>query len=171
MKRTLFVLVAVTVLVSFVSLAQNAPKFQVDPMWPKPLPNHWILGSVTGVVVDSKDHVWIVHQGASTLTTNTEMGTGTTPPTAEGCCIAAPPVLEFDAAGTLLSHWGGPGEGYQWPRCVVGLAVDGKGNVFVGGNAPAVGQRGARSCTGGVAGLNTDPDNVPAAGARGGGAG
>jgi hypothetical protein len=48
MKRTLFVLVAVTVLVSFVSFAQNAPKFQVDPMWPKPLPNHWILGSVTG---------------------------------------------------------------------------------------------------------------------------
>ena len=21
-----------------------APKFEVDPFWPKPLPNHWILG-------------------------------------------------------------------------------------------------------------------------------
>src|SRR5262245_25075299 len=55
----------------------SPPTFQVDPFWPKPLPNHWILGSVTGVAVDSRDHVWIVHNGADSLTQNTEMGTGT----------------------------------------------------------------------------------------------
>jgi hypothetical protein len=86
----------------------QAPAFQVDQLWPKPLPNHWILGSVTGLAVDSTDHIWIVHRGIDSLTARTEAGTGTTPPSAEDCCAPAPPVLEFDAAGALVSHWGGP---------------------------------------------------------------
>ena len=40
-----------------------APKFEVDPMWPKPLPNHWLLGAVIGVDVDDNDNVWIIHRG------------------------------------------------------------------------------------------------------------
>ena len=43
--------------------AVMAPMFEVDPMWPKPLPNHWVLGSAIGVAVDAEDHVWIVHRG------------------------------------------------------------------------------------------------------------
>ena len=43
----------------------QAPRFEVDPMWPKPLPNHWILGNTIGVSVDDKDHVWIIHRGGS----------------------------------------------------------------------------------------------------------
>ena len=35
----------------------QAPRFEVDPFWPKPLPNHWILGPTIGVDVDSRDHV------------------------------------------------------------------------------------------------------------------
>ena len=42
----------------------TAPTFKVDPMWPKPLPNHWLFGSITGVAVDAQDHVWVVHRGA-----------------------------------------------------------------------------------------------------------
>ena len=43
--------------------AQNAesvmaPAFEVDPFWPKPLPNHWILGRTIGVAVDSRDHMF-----------------------------------------------------------------------------------------------------------------
>ena len=45
----------------------QAPRFEVDPFWPKPLPNNWLLGSAIGVSVDSRDHVWIVHRGAATL--------------------------------------------------------------------------------------------------------
>src|SRR4051812_44115160 len=45
------------------------PQFQVDPFWPKPLPNHWIVGAVVGVDVDAHDHVWIVHR-PSTLQPN-----------------------------------------------------------------------------------------------------
>ncbi|HEY4130253.1 MAG TPA: hypothetical protein VGM50_06525, partial [Gemmatimonadaceae bacterium] len=42
--------------------AVQAPRFEVDPMWPKPLPNHWVLGNVIGVGVDANDHVFIVHR-------------------------------------------------------------------------------------------------------------
>jgi len=40
----------------------RAPRFEVDPMWPKPLPNHWVIGSVIGVTVDAGDHIWIIHR-------------------------------------------------------------------------------------------------------------
>ena len=108
--------------------------FEVDPFWPKPLPNHWLLGSTIGVSVDSRDHVWIIHRGAATLNARTEMGAATSPPTAEECCIPAPPVLEFDPAGNLVGHWGGPGAGYEWPASNHGITVDYKGNVWIGGN-------------------------------------
>ena len=110
-----------------------APRFEVDPLWPKPLPNHWVLGSTIGVDVDSRDHVWIIHRGAATLNERTEMGSGTNPPTAE-CCTAAPPVLEFDAEGNLVSSWGGPGDGFDWPSSNHGITVDPMDNVWIGGN-------------------------------------
>src|SRR5882672_3501217 len=43
----------------------QAPHFEVDPMWPKPLPNHWLMGNVIGVSVDTKDHIWIIHRQGS----------------------------------------------------------------------------------------------------------
>src|SRR5262245_55106499 len=119
-------------------LAQGgaAPKFEVDRMWPKPLPNHWILGSITGLTVDAQDHIWIVHRGLDSLTSRTEAGTGTNPPTAEDCCAPAPAVLEFDAAGTLVSHWGGPGQGFEWPVSPGGIKVDAKGSVWITAAGP-----------------------------------
>ena len=106
----------------------QAPSFVVDPLWPKPLPNHWVLGSVTGVAVDSQDHIWITHRGADSLGNN-EKGAILNPPT--GCCVPAPQVLEFDQAGNLISHWGGPGQGYDWPQSTGGIAIDHKGNVWI----------------------------------------
>src|SRR6266849_959931 len=78
----------------------QTPTFEVDPLWPKPLPNHWILGSVTGVAVDRQDHIWITHRGADSLGNN-EKGAILNPPT--GCCVPAPQVLEFDHSGNLVS--------------------------------------------------------------------
>jgi hypothetical protein len=37
--------------------AVRVPMFEVDPFWPKPLPNHWILGMVIGAAVDAQDHL------------------------------------------------------------------------------------------------------------------
>ena len=36
----------------------NMPEYEVDPFWPKPLPNRWVIGQVGGVCVDAQDHVW-----------------------------------------------------------------------------------------------------------------
>ena len=109
----------------------EAPRFEVDPHWPKPLPNGWLIGMTIGVGVDSEDHVWIVHR-PDTLSAN-ETAAGQNPPTAS-CCRAAPPVLQFDAEGNLISSWGGPGDGYEWPSSNHGITVDHKGIVWIGGN-------------------------------------
>jgi hypothetical protein len=98
------------------------PSYTVDPFWPKPLPNHWLVGAVVGIAVDSGDHVWITHR-PSTLQPNET----------RSFWKAAPPVLEFDKDGALLSSWGGPGEGYEWPQLEHGIYVDRKDNVWLGG--------------------------------------
>jgi len=116
--------------------AVQAPRFEVDPMWPKPLPNHWILGSTIGVGIDSRDHVFIIHRGDSTLNQRTEAGSAANPPLGE-CCAAAPPILEFDPEGNLVKGWGGPGEGYEWPESNHGITIDDKDNVWIGGNGRA----------------------------------
>jgi DNA-binding beta-propeller fold protein YncE len=136
MKRTLPLGVASLVIAGASLLGQAPPSFQVDPLWPKPLPNHWLLGSVTGVAVDAQDHIWIVHRGYDSMTVRTEIGAATTPKTSETCCVPAPPVLEFDAAGNLLGHWGGPGDKYEWPVSPGGISVDAKGNVWITAAGP-----------------------------------
>jgi DNA-binding beta-propeller fold protein YncE len=108
-----------------------APKFEVDPLWPKPLPNHWIMGQTIGVSVDAQDHVWIIHRAGSLEPG--ELHAATKPQIAQ-CCAPAPPVLAFDQAGNLIAHWGGKGDGYDWPDSNHGITVDYKGNVWIGGN-------------------------------------
>ena len=109
----------------------QAPMFEVDPMWPKPLPNHWLLGMTIGVSVDAQDHVWIIHRAGSLQPK--EIYAAANPP-ASSCCLPAPPVLHFDPAGNLVGSWGGPGSGYEWPTSNHGITVDFKGNVWIGGN-------------------------------------
>ena len=110
----------------------EVPIFEVDPLWPKPLPNHWILGSTIGVSVDSRDHIWIIHR-QTTFNAANELGATLDPPTTE-CCLPAPNILEFDQEGNLVGSWGGPGEGYDWPQSNHGITVDAMDNVWIGGN-------------------------------------
>ena len=114
--------------------AVMAPRFEVDPLWPKRLPNHWVLGQVIGLSVDGQDHVWIVHR--DNLLGLNESAASQNPPTAS-CCVKAPPVLEFDPAGNVAGHWGGPAAGYDWPASNHGITVDYKGNVWIGANEGA----------------------------------
>jgi DNA-binding beta-propeller fold protein YncE len=130
----------------------------VDPFWPRPLPNHWLFGSITGVAVDARNHVWVVHRGAASLNARTEMGAATDPPTAEACCVPAPAVLQFDPSGTLVSHWGGPGRGYDWPQSPGGIALDDRGNVWIAAAGPADPLPGARAGRGGSPAAPPPPD-------------
>ena len=138
LASALFAAIGLTVLaISIVDQPVNAksdtvkaPIFEVDPLWPKPLPNHWLLGMAIGVWVDEKDHVWIIHRGADTLNANELALTKNV----GECCASAPPVLEFDPAGRLVQAWGGPGPGYEWPDSNHGIHIDHKGNVWIGGN-------------------------------------
>lgn len=107
------------------------PDYKVDPDWPKQLPNNWIMGQVGGVAVDRYDHVWVLQRPRSN--TVDELGAAQTPPRSD-CCLAAPPVLEFDTDGNLLNAWGGDAPGYDWPQSEHGIWVDRDNNVWVGGN-------------------------------------
>lgn len=122
----------------------NAPTFKVDPNWPQDMPNHWIMGAVTGVFVDAKQHVWVAHL-PETLTEEElyeepwKVGTGADPGKPKPvqlatCCKAAPPILEFDPQGKLVQGWGqGSFTNFDdWPREPHGIFVDHQDNVWVG---------------------------------------
>ena len=123
----------------------QAPKFEVDPMWPKPLPNHWIIGKTIGVSVDAQDHIWIIHRAGSLEPK--EHSRHHESADAE-CCAPAPPVLEFDEAGNLIGALGRSGPGYDWPDSNHGITVDYKGNVWIGGNGRGPAPKGARRRSG-----------------------
>lgn len=97
------------------------PAFRADPDWPK-MPNNWVLGEVSSVAVDRRDHVWILHRPR------------TVP--AEQQDRAAPAVLEFEASGKFVRALGGPSEAYEWSDNEHGIFVDHKDRVWVGGNSP-----------------------------------
>ena len=110
----------------------GVPHFEPDPYWPKPLPNNWMLGQVSGIYVDSHEHIWVTSR-PRTLDNNDKYA-ALNPPEAD-CCIPAPPIMEFDQAGNLIQGWGGLGAGYEWPDNEHGIFIDYKENVWVGGNS------------------------------------
>lgn len=114
------------------------PRFEVDPHWPKPFKEdangvQLLVGQVAGIAVDARNHVWIVHRPASLLAD--EWDAKTKQPRTHRCCKSLPPVVEFDAQGNYVQGWGGPGEGYDWPKNEHGIYVDPQGNVWVAGNS------------------------------------
>jgi DNA-binding beta-propeller fold protein YncE len=135
----------------------RAPSFEVDPLWPKPMPNGWSLGQTIGVAVDAQDHVWIIHR-QDTLEAN-EVHATTNPPIAK-CCAPAPPVLAFDQQGNLVAHWGGKGQGYDWPVSNHGITIDYQGNVWIGGNGRGQAPGAARGQGGGRGQAANDESQV-----------
>jgi hypothetical protein len=101
-----------------------APRYQVDPFWPK-MPRGMILGQVSGITVDSRDHIWLIQRPWSLQSDEKAQN-----PEAE-CCREAPPVMEFDADGNYIQGWGGEGVGYEWPKDEHGIFVDHKDNVWL----------------------------------------
>ena len=130
------------------ALTDEVPRFEVDPSWPKPLPHNWAYGNIGGVAVDSKDHIWVLHRPGMAVP---EDNFAALDPPAGECCMPAPPVLEFDAAGNLVQSWGaihdqkgvlmnkqvwGPMSEVQWPTYEHGIFVDHKDNVWIDNSNP-----------------------------------
>jgi DNA-binding beta-propeller fold protein YncE len=111
----------------------QSPAFRVDPFWPKPLPNNWVLGQVGGMAVDAQDNIWVFQRPRSL--TDDEHGATLDPPRSK-CCVPAPSVLVFNQAGDVVKSWGGPGEnlGCDWPLEEHGILVDNRGFVWLSGN-------------------------------------
>ena len=111
--------------------AEEMPIFELDPAWPKPLPNDWALGEAWGIAVDSRDHPWVLHS------TNQKSPAMRELVAKEGKRLA-PPVIEFDAEGRVVQAWGGPANGYSWmegqPWAEHGIFIDYKDNVWVTGD-------------------------------------
>lgn len=102
-----------------------SPSFQIDPWWPKPLPEGWITGQLACVHVDHKDRVWVVNRGDIT---EEEKET----------CIRAPAVMTFDLEGNLTNSWG------DWdvlPSTPHSCAVDRDDNVWVTANGDGMVQK------------------------------
>src|SRR5471030_1232158 len=134
-------LIAIAIASAFIGAAAtnaaDVPRFEVDPSWPKTLPNNWIMGQAAGVAVDAQDHVWVI-QRPRTLADD-EKAASFNPPRSK-CCVPAPPVMEFETDGKLIRAWGGPGDGYDWPENEHGIRIDSKGFVWIGGNGNTDGQ-------------------------------
>ena len=122
----------------------QVPIFEVDPFWPKTMPNNWVFGQTIGLGIDEKDQVWIIHRGNDP--TNLDGTEYARPPAnpkgyyepgttrVSECCDPAPPVVAFDQGGNVVHSWGGPSLHPDWPDSNHGIVVDHKGIVWIGGN-------------------------------------
>jgi DNA-binding beta-propeller fold protein YncE len=118
----------------------QVPKFEVDPSWPKPLPELWVTGEVGGTCVDAQDHVFILNR--DNLTADEQRNSQ-----------PAPPVVEFDAEGNIVNSWGkrtvrdADGNALArdaqdtLPKRLHACVVDPQGNIWIGGNQDGIIQK------------------------------
>jgi len=105
--------------------ADRAQRFELDPSWPKPLPESWITGQLSGVCVDHHDNIIVTNRGDIT---EEEQET----------CVMAPPVLIFDPSGNLVDAWG------DWdvlPSTIHSCCVDPDNNVWITANGDGMVQK------------------------------
>jgi hypothetical protein len=119
--------IALGIFVVYVTLgaqAQTAPRYLYDPGWPKPLPNKWKMGGITGLAVAPNDDTIWAYDRPNDLT-NIELEAELTPPIAD-CCTLPPSMLHFDKEGNLIGSFAAP-QGH-------GMDVDSKGFAYLGQN-------------------------------------
>ena len=101
--------------------AQDVSSYHMDPTWPKPLPNNWKMGGVTGLAVDSNDNVWVYNRPNDL--TALELRAEFSPPIAE-CCVRPPSMIHLDMSGNVIGSFDAP-QGH-------GMDVDSEGFVYLG---------------------------------------
>src|SRR5450755_1760164 len=126
-SKFLFATIMGALTISVPAFAEG-PEFKVDASWPKQLPNNWIIGQIGGMNVDAQDHIWVFQRPRSLKDVDLAVKKQAK------CCVAAPSVIEFDAAGNVVSSWGGPGYNPDWPEVEHGIFVDGKNNILLTGS-------------------------------------
>jgi DNA-binding beta-propeller fold protein YncE len=99
--------------------AQSAPRYKFDPDWPKPLPNKWKMGGVTGLAVDKDDNVWVLNRpnDLRDLELQAEIGIA-------ACCTRPPSMIHIDKNGNVIGSFDPP-QGH-------GMDVDSQGFVYIG---------------------------------------
>jgi DNA-binding beta-propeller fold protein YncE len=100
-------------------------KYEVDPTWPRPLPENWVAGQVSGVCVDGQDHVFIVNRNDMT-DKEAEVS------------HQAPPFIEFDGVGNVVNSFG------DWktvPNTTHGCTIDYEDNLWTAGNGDGIIQK------------------------------
>src|SRR5437764_12773029 len=100
---------------------QGAPKYKFDPDWPKPLPNKWKMGGVTGLAVDKDDNVWVYDRPNDM--TDIELEAELNPAVAD-CCVRPPSMIHIDKNGNVIGSFDAP-QGH-------GMDVDRKGFIYIG---------------------------------------
>ena len=123
-SRTIVALVGICMLVLSVASGawtQTAPRYKFDPDWPKPLPNKWKMGGVTGLAVDKDDNVWVLDRphDLRDMELRAELANATA-----DCCTRPPSMIHIDKNGDVIGFFDAP-EGH-------GMAVDSKGFVYIG---------------------------------------
>jgi hypothetical protein len=104
---------------------QQMPKFQLDPLWRKPLPPRWITGEVGGSCFDAQDHLFTVNRGNLT-------------PKEQVLGVVSPAVIEFDKNGTVVNSWG---DRNILPKKLHSCFVDYEGDIWIAGNEDAIVQK------------------------------
>ena len=125
MRAAAFILpISVGVLGLYAALSAQtpaAPRYRFDPDWPKPLPNKWKMGGVTGLAVDKNDDVWVLNRPNDL--TEIEVHAELTPATAD-CCVHPPSMIHIDKNGNVIGSFDAP-QGH-------GMDVDSQGFVYIG---------------------------------------
>src|SRR5881392_3016647 len=120
----LALLAGLAILISYSSngaQAQTAPRYKYDPDWPKPLPNKWKIGGVTGLAVDKDDNVWVYDRPNDLR--DMELKAELTPAIVD-CCVRPPSMIHIDKNGNVISSFDPP-QGH-------GMDVDNRGFVYIG---------------------------------------
>lgn len=110
-------------------MVASITSFKVDPYWPQPLPNNWLMGQVSGIAVDSKDHIWVIHRPKS-------LGSDESMPNLLPSHLPyspAPSIMVFDCSGNLIETWSDMDHGSNWPENEHGIFIDHEDNVWIGG--------------------------------------
>ena len=101
------------------------PKYEIDPSWPKPFPGTQVTGSIGGICVDAKDHVFVANR-QDIVEKETETATN------------APPIMEFDSDGNMVNSWG---DMKILPKQLHGCFVDYENNFWIGGSRDGIIQK------------------------------